>query len=384
LSAHNFANAAAACTTSCACGTDPERGVAMDSRLSLQSVLKTLARVLISAVLIGLPFASGAQMMSVRVAASSGAEDAPLFVGIDKGIFAKHGLDVKADLFPNGVEAINSLAGGNAEIGVFGTYPFLAAVSKGIPLVLIGHNWGDALASNQSEYFSLVAGKSSGFKAGDVSSLKGKKLGVVFGSGAHAYVKALIKQAGLSESDVKMINVQAANQATALANGDVDVIGAWEPFASKAAGSVPGATRVMHGGAQSFYEAGCLVVPAKVRDTRAEMLTRFLVAYAEAGQWIRNHRAEAAQVTMRWIPGVDADVLAESLRYIPQDLRLSKNTLDSYRNLSIPLMISDGRIKEAFDPAKFVDARFYLAAEKQAPQFFNDLKPIPGNRRITD
>jgi hypothetical protein len=47
-------------------------------------------------------------------------------------------------------------------------------------------------------------------------------------------------------------------------------------------------------------------------------------------------------------------------------------------------MISDGRIKEAFDPSKFIDARFYIAAEKQAPQFFKDLKPIPESRRIAD
>lgn len=327
--------------------------------------------------------AVGAQAELVRVAASSGAEDAPLFVGIDKGIFSKHGLDVKANLFPNGVEAINSLVGGNAEIGVFGTYPFLAAVSKGIPLVLIGHNWGDALASNQSAYFSLIAAKSSGIKPNDLASLKGKKLGVVFGSGAHAYVKALFKQASLGESDVKLINVPAANQGTALANGDVDVIAAWEPFASKAAKEVPGAQRVMHGGAQSFYEAGCLVAPVKVRDTKAEMLTRFLIAYAEAGQWVRNNRKEAAQITTRWVPGLDVDVLAEALQYIPQDVRLSRNTIDSYRTMSIPLMISDGRIKEAFDPAKVVDARFYLAAEKQAPQFFRDLKPIPDARRIS-
>lgn len=354
----------------------------MQSKLPPRSA--TTLAVLLVGILLGLPLSSMAQVPTVRVAASSGAEDTPLFVAIDKGIFAKNGLDVKADLFPNGVEAINSLAGGNADIGVFGTYPFLAAVSKGIPLVLIGHNWGDALATNQSEYFSLVAGKSSGIRPGDVTSLKGKKLGVAFGSGAHAYAKALFKQARLSESDVRMINVQAANQSTALANGDVDVIAAWEPFASKAASGVPGAVRVMHGGAQSFYEAGCLVVPAKVRDAKPEVLTRFLIAYAEAGQWIRGHRAEAAQVAMKWLPGIDADVLAESLRYIPQDLRLSKNTIDSYRNLSIPLMIADGRIKDAFDPSKFVDARFYLAAEKQAPQYFQDLKPIPDSRRITN
>jgi hypothetical protein len=45
-------------------------------------------------------------------------------------------------------------------------------------------------------------------------------------------------------------------------------------------------------------------------------------------------------------------------------------------------MISDGRVKEPFDPSKFIDARFYLAAEKQAPQYFSDLKPIPEGRRI--
>jgi len=189
----------------------------MDANMSRRSAVRTIVG-LIAAHALGFSPLATAQVATLRVAASSGAEDTPLFVAIDKGFFASHGLDVKADLFANGVEAINALAGGNADIGVFGTYPFLAAVSKGIPLVLIGHNWGDALASNQSEYFSLVASKTSGVKPNDVPSLKGKKVGVAFGSGAHAYAKALFKQAGLAESDVKMINVQAANQPTALAN----------------------------------------------------------------------------------------------------------------------------------------------------------------------
>lgn len=355
----------------------------MHMKLSFQSASRTLAAIFGSILLSGIPLSATAQTVSLRVAATPGVDVAPIFAGIDKGIFLKHQLDVKIDLFPTGVEAINSLVSGGADIGALGTYPFLSAVSKGIPLVMIGHSWGSALASNQSELLSLVASKSSAVKAGDLKSLKGKKIGVPFGSGAHAYVTSLIKQAGVGESDVKMINVQAPNLATALANGDIDALAIWEPHASNAVAKVPGAVRVMHGGAQGFYDAGVIVVTAKVRDTKPDMLTRFMIAYAEAQQWARQNQAATAQVSMRWIPGVELDVLTESIRQVPQDLRLSKNTIDSYRNVSIPLMMSDGRIKEAFDPSKFIDPRFSVAAEKQAPQFFSDLKPIPKDRLIT-
>ena len=60
-------------------------------------------------------------------------------------MFSKLGLDVKVEMMPSGVEIANALASGTVDAGLFGTYPFLTAVSRGVPVVLIGHTWNNAL-----------------------------------------------------------------------------------------------------------------------------------------------------------------------------------------------------------------------------------------------
>ena len=87
----------------------------------------------------------------LHVAVTTAAENAPFFSAVENGLFAKQGLDVKVDMMPSGVEISNALASGTVDVGLFGTYPFLTAVSRGIPLVLIGHTWNNALMNPQSE-----------------------------------------------------------------------------------------------------------------------------------------------------------------------------------------------------------------------------------------
>src|SRR5678815_3271037 len=82
---------------------------------------------------------TAAAQQQLKVAVTSAAENAPFFAAVERGLFSKAGLDVKVDVMPSGVEISNALASGTVDVGLFGTFPFLSAVSRGIPLVLIGH-----------------------------------------------------------------------------------------------------------------------------------------------------------------------------------------------------------------------------------------------------
>jgi ABC-type nitrate/sulfonate/bicarbonate transport system substrate-binding protein len=119
----------------------------------------------------------------LRVAVTSAAENAPFFSGVERGNFSKLGVDLKVDVMPSGVEIVNALASGQVDVGLFGTFPFLTAVARGVPLVLIGHTWNNALKNPQSEVLSIVAREGSGIPVGDLAKLKGKKIGVTRGAG---------------------------------------------------------------------------------------------------------------------------------------------------------------------------------------------------------
>jgi NitT/TauT family transport system substrate-binding protein/sulfonate transport system substrate-binding protein len=107
-----------------------------------------------------------------------------------------------------------------------------------------------------------------------------------------------------------------------------------------------------------------------------------MVAFAEAQQWLRAHFDEAAEINTRWVTGVDLDIMKQAIRRSNYDVRLSRNTLDGYRNKAIPLLVADKRMAQSVDPATIVDAQFVQYAEKTAPQFFSDLPPVPADRKL--
>ena len=79
---------------------------------------------------------------------------------------------------------------------------------------------------------------------------------------------------------------------------------------------------------------------------------------------------------------MDAETLNLALKSLPLDVRLSKNTLEGFRQYSIPLLVSQKRIPQAFDPAPAVDNEFVAAAMKADPSAFADLKEVPAAQRL--
>jgi ABC-type nitrate/sulfonate/bicarbonate transport system substrate-binding protein len=213
---------------------------------------------------------------------SSAAEIAAFLSAVELGLFAKAGLDVKVDMMPSGVEISNALASGTVDVGLFGTYPFLTAVSRGVPVVLIGHTWNNALNNPQSEVISMIARPGAGVTKDDLTKLKGKKIGVTRGAGGEPYIAGILKQNGLSLDDVTLVNTAPSSMATALANKDADVIAAWEPWPSAALTNVKGSYKLLYGGCKSCYDAGTMVTTKDVIAKKSKDLAAFVDAPAPA------------------------------------------------------------------------------------------------------
>lgn len=320
--------------------------------------------------------------IAFKIGAAGATDHAPAFVGVERGIFAKHGLDVKIVMYETGVDMLNGLLNGSQDVNIMGSVPFLAGASRGQPVVLIGHLHGDALSSSYSMNVSIAATPAGGLKAGDVKGLKGKKIGLPRGSGAETYVLNHLRQSGLQASDVTLINLSPANVVTALRQGDVDAISVWEPWASTALVQVPQAFRIVSGNCDGCYDPGTILTTRDVIAARADALKRFMVAFADAEQVVRQDLDAAAEVNMRWIKGIDINVMKSAIRRSNFDPRLSRNTLDGYIQKMIPELVADKRMAKTMDPATIVDPQFYKFAETTAPQFFSDLKPIPVERRL--
>lgn len=75
--------------------------------------------------------------------------------------------------------------------------------------------------------YRIVAKKSAGIKT--LADLKGKRVVVPRNTSANYHLVAMLKSAGLQESDVTLVSAPATGMAAALAKGDADAISMWEP-----------------------------------------------------------------------------------------------------------------------------------------------------------
>src|SRR5262249_22123065 len=148
---------------------------------------------------------------------------------------------------------------------------------------------------------------------------------------------------GMGAEDVRMVNLKPADLPTALARKDVDAIAVWEPWPSTAIVNVAGSVRVVDGGCPSCYIPAAILTNKDTAAKKAEALRRFMVAFAEAQQWVRQNYDGAAEIAMRWIPGIELAVMKEAIRQAGYDHRISKLTVEGYVKKTIPTLVAGGQ-----------------------------------------
>jgi NitT/TauT family transport system substrate-binding protein len=93
----------------------------------------------------------------------------PLDVGIQTGIFAKHGLDIQESASAGDAKLQQLLTAGSIDIGI-GSGPGMAFIVKGVPAKAVAAMYG------APRNMAVMAGYDTGIKT--VDDLKGKKIGV--------------------------------------------------------------------------------------------------------------------------------------------------------------------------------------------------------------
>lgn len=127
--------------------------------------------------------------------------------------------------FAGGGDVIRAMASGNVQIGEAGSSPVASGLSQGLPIQVF---W---ILDNINDAEALIARKGSGVTS--VAQLKGKRLGVPFVSTSHFHALLALKQVGLSDRDVKVLNMRPPEIAAAWERGDIDAAFVWNPVLAK-------------------------------------------------------------------------------------------------------------------------------------------------------
>lgn len=214
-------------------------------------------------------------------------DHAPLYVALEKGMFASKGLEVELIAPSNPNDPPKLVAAGKADIAVSYQHQHQMQVDQGLPLVRIATLVATPLNS-------LVVLEDGPIKS--IADLKGKTVGYSVGGFETALLKVMLERAGLKLEDVKLVNVNFS-LSPSLFTGQADaVIGAFRNFElnQMAIEKKPGrAFLVEEFGVPAYDELILVANSTMVHDPR---MRKFVDALEEGVQYLINHPEESWQL----------------------------------------------------------------------------------------
>ena len=332
-----------------------------------------IASFALAVAVLGLAWTAGAQAPTVLTAAvGSNMNHVPSFVGVEKGIFLKHGIDLKLKLLNTGQEMSKALQAGEVEIIGSAYSNFPVAVERGMADKGVVGLTGDRTSKYSDQAVSIIARKGSGITK--VEDLAGKKLGTPVGGTADEYLGVLLQKKGIPRDKVQVLNVPPGNSVSALQGGSVDAVAVWEPFGSLVEMKVPDTVVVSRGGGHIGYFIN-MGVRNDVIEKRPEVVEKYVIGMAEATWYTRKNSDEAAEISTRWVPGLEVAVAKKAFANLTFDARITPHTIAAWEE-NVRVLVEQKKLRAPLPWQQGVELRFIEKVMKSHPQFFADLPPV--------
>ena len=208
-------------------------------------------------------------------------------VGIEKGWFKEAGVDVTFEWFDY-VASMDAFAAGQLDAVTMTNGDALVTGATGAKSVMI-------LINDYSNGNDMVVGAPG---IASIKDLKGKKIGVEVGFVSHLLLLDGLKQNGMSESDVELVNVPTNETPQVLASGDVSAIVAWQPNSGMALKLVPGSKKIFSSADQPGLIYDVLAVSPESLAARKDDWTKVAKVWYRIVDYIKDPKTydDAVQI----------------------------------------------------------------------------------------
>jgi NitT/TauT family transport system substrate-binding protein len=276
---------------------------------------------------------------------------APLDIGMEKGLFQKHGVEVQIVTFGGGAKLMQGLVAGAIDVSV-GSGSDFAYILKGVPMTAI------AAVAGPPNLFGLTVLYDSPIKT--IDDLKGKKIGIAtYNAMTHWLAMELARQKGWGPQGVipVPIGTDSAAQYAALKTHEID--------ADLAASALGFELEEKHEGRLLLPVSDYLgdVVIHMISATndmiakKPDALTRFMAGWFDTIAFMRANKAETVALA-RKVTGFDETV--ESKEYdlcMPMFSATGRFTPQALKNLG-DMLAANKAIPEGTDFTKMLTERF--------------------------
>jgi NitT/TauT family transport system substrate-binding protein len=254
---------------------------------------------------------------------------APIYLGRDKGIFHKHGIELTMQQAQGGAAIVPAVVSGQYQFGFSNVVSLLLAKSQNVPIKVVA-NGNNSTGSTTADFGGLFV-KDPNIKS--PKDLVGKKVATnTLKNIVDTTVKAIVAKDGGDPTKVNFVELAFPNMAPALDKGDVDAIFVVEPFLSAA--KAKGWTQI---GSYADVDPNLCVAlyftSTKLMGENPDLVKRFTDAMKESLAYAQAHgdEARAELTTYTTIKADDTKNLI--LPKWPSDI--DKNSIDKLAGLAV-------------------------------------------------
>ena len=242
------------------------------------------------------------------------------FIAQEKGFFNYNDVKVELILTETYTEAQELYINGDVD-GIFEVYTdTIFHNSEGIKSQVV-------FISDYSDTADVLIGKE--IFASGISNLKGSKIGVEgINSFSHIFILKILEKSGITEADVRFVDIPAMNVGEALNEGVIDAGHTWDPVKSKAiddgyvvlatAGEVPGLI------------TDVLVFRKNIVDERQEDVQKIVKSMIMARDFVYSNQDEALGI-MANAESMDVQSMDDGIKgVVLPDLELQHDSMKDF------------------------------------------------------
>src|SRR5580700_9816500 len=248
----------------------------------------------------------------------------PADVGVETGIFKKHGIDLDISAFAGDAKMVQGVTAGSIDIALGGS-PSFAAIVKGAPMRAV------AAFSGPPNIIMLVVLKDGPLKT--AADLKGRTVSVS-GAGSLTYwlTEQLSRRLGFGDDGIRITPLGASEaQIAALMTHQIDGTTTDSVTVEKFVESGNGRILVKFGDYFPDFTTSCIYASNALIESNPAALKAFLAGWFETIAYMRDHRPAILDTTIKLIgmsPGVASAIYDDTMPTMSLDGRFNPKALD--------------------------------------------------------
>jgi NitT/TauT family transport system substrate-binding protein len=315
---------------------------------------------LAGAALATLPLGTKAQGLT-KMTIATGVDPAfsQFYVAKEGGLFEKNGLDVTINTGPSGSAMVPFLvnnqvqaAYGSDLAGVINHQvdPNIVAVADGTYLA----KWESVIGRNVDS----------------LEALKGKKVGIAFGTGAEIFWRRLLANRKLDPAAYTLVNVEAPEMLAAIERGDIDAFAVWEPWPTRTLMAVKN-TKVLATADGIYNNINFIYMNRGWIEQNRATSEKFIKALCEANDVIEKDRATATKQVAKFLK-MPIELATELMPKLEFDMNWKPRSIETIKECE-HLLADQKKLKAPLDYSKYVYLDLMKAVRPQAVE----IKDLP-------